>query len=194
VTIAANTSSLDSAKYLIVPQSAAGTFGQSSPFELRTATLGPAAVPVAQDVSSPSATGTAVQFDGLLRRLGRTRPARGGAVRSRPATGAAAVTVTPQLVTAPIRGSLRTFAVCSSLDCSRFAAVTARAVNVGQHIAIYLDTLAPPGGLDSADVDTLRQVFDSHLYLSPAAATCSKATPPPSRSTRSTTCTTRISI
>ncbi len=35
---------------------------------------------------------------------------------------------------------------------------------MGTHIAIYVDTLAPKPGLDSADLDTLKQVFDSRLY------------------------------
>src|SRR5437667_1405009 len=39
VTFAGNASAVDSAEYLLVPQSAAGTFGESSPFQLRTATL-----------------------------------------------------------------------------------------------------------------------------------------------------------
>src|SRR5690349_23025574 len=38
VTFPAN-ASVDSAEYLLVPQSVAGTFGESSPFQLRTATL-----------------------------------------------------------------------------------------------------------------------------------------------------------
>ena len=166
VTIAANSSTLDSAEYLIVPQSAAGTFGLSSPFELRTATLTGGATPVAElvgPVSSPRAA--AVQFDGMLRRVGRTRAARvGAAAGARPATGPGAAARTPQPVSPPTPGSLRKFAVCSALDCSRFTSVTARAENVGQHIAIYVDTLAPAGGLDSADIDTLKQVFDSRLY------------------------------
>jgi len=166
VTIAANASTLDSAEYLIVPQSAAGAFGQSSPFELRTASQAAAAMPAAQlvePVSSPRAV--AVQFDGMLRRVGRTRAARAGAAaRAHPAIGPAAAAVNPQPVSPPAPGSLRKFAVCSALDCSHFTAVTARAENVGAHIAIYVDTLAPAGGLDSADFDTLKQVFDSRLY------------------------------
>ena len=166
VTIAANSSTLDSAEYLIVPQSVTGTFGLSSPFELRTATLTGAATPAAQlvgPVSSPRAV--AVQFDGMLRRVGRTRVARvGAAARAGPAPGPGATALTPQPVSPPTPGRLRKFAVCSALDCSRFTSVTARAENVGQHIAIYVDTLAPAGGLDSADIDTLKQVFDSRLY------------------------------
>ena len=162
VTFPANASTIDSAEYLIVPQSAAPTFGESSPFALRPATLGPVGPLMAQYLSgSGSPRRIAVQFDGMLRRLGRTRPFGAGRTRQPPA----AATVAPQPAGPPVAGTLRTFAVCSSAaNCSTFAKVTARAVNVGQHIAIYVDTLAPAGGLDSADIDTLKQVFDTRLY------------------------------
>jgi hypothetical protein len=42
--------------------------------------------------------------------------------------------------------------------------VTAKVTTVGQHIAIYVDTAAPKPGLDSADLDTLKNVFDSRLF------------------------------
>jgi hypothetical protein len=35
---------------------------------------------------------------------------------------------------------------------------------VGAHVAIYVDTLAPTGGLSSSDIDTLQQTFDTHVY------------------------------
>src|SRR5207237_180796 len=47
---------------------------------------------------------------------------------------------------------------------TKFKRVGARARVVGAHVAIYIDTLAPAGGLDSAHLDTLRQVFDTLLY------------------------------
>src|SRR5438034_8959516 len=43
-------------------------------------------------------------------------------------------------------------------------AATARARTVVAHIAIYVDTAAPKAGLDSADLDTWKQEFDSRLY------------------------------
>src|SRR5258705_3117544 len=97
VTIAANASTLDSAEYLIVPQSAAGSFGQSSPFELRTASLAAAAMPAAQlvePVSSPRAV--AVQFDGMFRPVGRTPAARARApARPHPPSGPSASALKP---------------------------------------------------------------------------------------------------
>ncbi len=171
VAFPANTSAVDSAEYLLVPQSAARTFDRSSPFALRTATLTAAATPAAERLVPLSGNrAAAVQFDGLLRGLGRTRagPARAAASRL---LGVAAV---PATAAPPALGSLRTFTVCANkLDCSvasRFKTVGARARAVGAHVAIYVDTLAPANGLDSADVDTLKQVFDTLLYPLDSAA------------------------
>jgi len=149
VTIAANASTLDSAEYLTVPQSAAGTFGLSSPFELRTASLAAVAMPAAQlvePVSSPVAV--AVQFDGMLRRIGRVRAAgAGAAARSHPMTGPAPAALAPQPAGAPALGSLRKFAVCSALDCSHFKSASAKCVTSGYLAGFFfppdLDTTAP---------------------------------------------------
>src|SRR6058998_471947 len=170
VTFAANLSAIDSAEYLLVPQSAAGTFGESSPFLLRTTTLTAAAPAVGQGViASSSPRLAAVQFDGFLRHLARSGPA-GAAALARSAAVPSPTTVTPLPAGPPSPGSLRTFTVCAKLDCSSFKAVTARARTVGAHIAIYVDTAAPKAGLDSADLDTLKQEFDSRLYPLDTAA------------------------
>ncbi|HTR21962.1 MAG TPA: hypothetical protein VMH88_14010 [Gemmatimonadales bacterium] len=146
----------DSAEYLLVPQSAAGSPGQSSPFQLRGATAAPVA-PSQRLLAARWATSSAVQFDAMLRRLAATGayavPRPTGLVPSR------AVAAGP-----PAPGSLRTFLVCAKLDCSMFQHVAARAQSVGARIAIYVDTLAPAGGLDSADLDTLTQLFDQRLF------------------------------
>src|SRR5947199_212780 len=64
VTFAANLSAVDSVEYLLVPQSTAGTFGESSPFLLRTTTLTAAAPAVGQGViASSSPRLAAVQAD-----------------------------------------------------------------------------------------------------------------------------------
>jgi len=160
VTLPAN-ASVDTVEYLLVPQSAAATFGESSPFQLRTATLAAAAMPLAQRlVQSASPRAAATQFDGMLRTLGRAH-AFGAATARRPVRAAAAAA---PLAGPPTVGSLRTFAVCAALDCGAFKNVTARAKAVGAHVAIYIDTLAPAGGLDSTHLDTLRQVFDTLIY------------------------------
>ena len=154
--------SVDSAEYLLVAQSAAGTFGRSSPFQLRAATVTAAAMPPAPRGDAPSSPrATATRFDGMLRALGRAH-ASGAASGRRTAPAAAPRALVAS--TPPVVGSLRTFAVCAALDCTKFKKVGARARVVGAHVAIYIDTLAPAGGLDSAHLDTLRQVFDTLLY------------------------------
>ena len=172
ITFAANGSAIDSAEYLIVSQSAAGTFGASSPFVLRTATLAATASPAAERLMPLSGSRiAALQFDGFLRRLGRTRAAPARAAASRLPGAAAGL---PAAAAPPALGSLHTFTVCANkLDCSvasQFKTVGARARAVGAHVAIYVDTLAPANGLDSADVDTLKQVFDTLLYPLDSAA------------------------
>ena len=154
--------SADSAEYLLVPQSAAATFGESSPFQLRTATLGATAM-LGRRLAEPASPRTAAtRFDGMLRALGHARSfTAAAALRSAPGAAAPRALLAP---TPPVVGNIRSFVVCNSLDCSTFKTVSARARAVGAHVAIYIDTLAPAGGLDSAHLDTLRQVFDTLLY------------------------------
>src|SRR3989454_1733389 len=169
VTFAANLSAIDSAEYLLVPQSVAGTFGESSPFLLGTTTLAAAPAVPQGGIASSSPRLAAVQFDGFLRHLARSGPA-GAAALARSAAVPSPTTVTPLPAGPPSPGSLRTFTVCAKLDCSSFKAVTAQARTVGAHIAIYVDTTAPKAGLDSADLDTLKQEFDSRLFPLDTAA------------------------
>jgi hypothetical protein len=100
-----------------------------------------------------------MRFDQFLRGVGRTQP-----VPSRTAPAAQLAAGAAPAATPPTVGSVRQFAVCSNLQCTKFAMVGAKAQAVGAHVAIYVDTLAPPNGLDSADIDTLRQTFDARLY------------------------------
>ena len=162
VTFPANAAA-DSAEYLVVPQSVTATSGTTAPFQLHGAALG-ATAPLAALAPPTPAQGSSVAtaFDGFLRSLARRRgytvpPARGRSLA--PAGAAVAVAASP-----PVLGTLQTFTVCDTLDCSSFKNVGARVKAVGAHIAIYVDTLAPAAGLDSADLDTLKQVFDSRLY------------------------------
>jgi hypothetical protein len=60
--------------------------------------------------------------------------------------------------------SLRTFQVCAKTDCTRFDRVGARVRAVKTKVAIYVDTLAPAGGLDSASLDSIADIFDRRLY------------------------------
>lgn len=160
-TFPANASSINSAEYLVVAQAATSAPDTSASFVLSSATLS-AAFLAAQRVTppSPALTTTATAFDHLMRQLGRSGHVSAPAAAGRPPAAAA---VAPA-ATPPVPGSQRTFAVCSNFNCTTSKAVTATAVAVGLHVAIYVDTMAPKPGLSAADIDTLRQVFDTLLY------------------------------
>ncbi|HEV2750038.1 MAG TPA: hypothetical protein VGV12_05875 [Gemmatimonadales bacterium] len=168
-TFPANASSIDSAEYLVLAHSTGGNPGGSAAFTLVNLTPSPTAPPAkAMIVRSGMIAGSgprsaAVAFDRYLRSLGRTH-----AASLRPAARAPAAASVPATITPPTVGSLRTFTVCDNRATCEFASdfkkVGARALAVGAHVAIYVDTLAPPNGLDSADIDTLKQVFDARLY------------------------------
>jgi len=168
VTFPAN-SAADSAEYLVVPQSVTGSSGATAPFQLHGTAVGATAILAALASPTPArGSSVATAFDGFLRSLARRRgytvPAVGARARA-PTAAAQAVAASP-----PVLGTLRTFTVCDTLNCSSFKNVTARVKAVGAHIAIYVDTLAPSPGLDSADLDTLKQEFDSRLYPLDTAA------------------------
>lgn len=159
VRFAANASGIDSTEYLVVAQSAAGTSGQSSPFRLQGGTAAATgAALVAAGASPATRSETAVLFDARMRAMARNR--------SYPFVPAALAAAAPlrAAMAPPIAGSLRVFKVCGNLSCSTIKNVAARARVVGQHIAVYVDTLAPAAGLDSAELDSLKQVFDTRLY------------------------------
>src|SRR6266550_71149 len=164
VTVAANASAVDSAEYLLVPQSASSSPGASSPFRLQAVSLQPAA-PFAMATppagAPPSRRSAALSFDWFLRHAAASR------AYGVPPAGPR-VPLTPLVVAAgpPALGSLRAFKVCGNLTCSAsaFKTVGARVQSLGAHIAVYVDTLAPANGLTTTDLDSLRNVFDGRLY------------------------------
>lgn len=169
VAFPANASAIDSAEYLVVPQSAAGAPQDSTPYQLGGANLTAARFPALQRLYPPGPRAArrqvAVQFDRFLRRLGRTHgvsPAPGA-----PTTQGAAIFTPPATITPPMLDSLRTFTVCANLSCfgpGGTKQVTGKVTTLGKRIAIYIDTLAPAGGLDTASLDTLQQAFDTLLF------------------------------
>lgn len=155
-------------EYLLVPQSASGTPNDSQSFRLQGMALALAGVGperVAQE-APPTELGPAEQFHLFLRRSERARsypapagPAAAPVAEPAPAPQAAATV-------APVdSGHVRTFKVCGDLQCSQpLPTVTATALKVGEHIAIYVDNNAPQPGLSQQDLDTLRVIFDTLLY------------------------------
>src|SRR3989454_230645 len=161
VTIAANASMTDSAEYLVIAQSAGGTRGDSAAFQLGSSAL--TAAVVAQVVPPETQSSVAAQFDHFLREAARTGryPATPNSLVALPEPNVSASTGP---AVAPPVGDARTFKVCANLTCSSLVNVGAIARAVVGHIAIYVDTLAPKNGLDSAEVDTLAQLFEHHVY------------------------------
>jgi hypothetical protein len=164
IAFAANVSTTDSAEYLLVLLSTGGNPGDSAAFTLGSATAAGitavASVPLAA-APRPRAS-AAASFDRFLRGVERNprvlAALRPGAFLAPPASSA------PQRVTPPVVSSLRSFTVCANINCSSMKTITAAVRSVGAHVAIYVDTLAPTGGLAAADIDTLQQTFDTHVY------------------------------
>src|SRR5437879_4023389 len=105
ITFPANTS-VDSAEYLLVAQSATGDTAQASPFALRAATPTPAPMAVAQLLAQPAAPPSpAVRFDAMLRARGRALRFPAAAQRTAPTAAA----VSPPLASPPTVGTLRSF-------------------------------------------------------------------------------------
>ena len=150
-------------EYLVVPQSGSTTPNDSEPFRLGGTLL--AAPPMSRALLAPrSGSSAAQEFDLHLRRAERELAAQvPGPLRAPPP---------PRVVTASIpvdSGNVRTFKVCNVATCdprkaSTLSSVTATALKVGTHIAIYVDKAAPVPGLTQSDLDDLRAVFDTLLY------------------------------
>ncbi len=165
---AANASTTDSAVYLVVVQSAGGPPGDAAAYQVGARLSAPPPVP---ELAVPAAPrrGSSVQraFDAHQRqRARRAAPeAARAALRADLFPGGAAKVITP-----PDSGSLRTFSVCSNLTCTTYKPATGRALFVGAHIALYVDTLAPSPGLSAANIDSLAMVFDQTVYPLDTAA------------------------
>jgi len=146
-------------EYLVVPQSASSTPDDSQGFKLGGTAL---AAPPAPSASFAAGPGAAQQFDLRLRLAEREFAAQvPGPLRAPPRISAAATPVDS--------GNVRTFKVCNTVNCdprkpSTLSSVTATALKVGMHIAIYVDNAAPQPGLTQSDLDNLRAVFDTRLY------------------------------
>ena len=146
-------------EYLVVPQSASSIPDDSQGFTLGGTALAALSAPGASLVAS---LGVAQQFDLRLRLAEREFAAQvPRPLRAPPRISVAATPVDS--------GNVRTFKVCNTLNCdprkpSTLSSVTATALKVGTHIAIYVDNAAPQPGPTQSDLDNLRAVFDTRLY------------------------------
>jgi hypothetical protein len=153
------------AEYLHVPQLASGTPGTSAAFRLDGDTIRPA--PSAPAPQARASLSPAEQFHTFLR-LGDERRSWGLLPELGPPPAPSGPQRSP--TGPPTMNQLRTFMVCAKIDCSRFDRVGARVKAVKTKVAIFVDTLAPAGGLDSAAFDSVAALFDSRLYALDTAA------------------------
>ena len=116
VTFAANASTIDSAEYLVLPQSGGGAAGSSAPFLLRSATpVTGMVMPQVAFISAGARRSSALAFDRFLREMGRTR----SYPRLAPPAPSAAPSATAPIPSAaagpPTVGSLRSFKCARTL-------------------------------------------------------------------------------
>src|SRR2546427_5612183 len=159
VAFAANQSGSD-IEYLLVPQAATGTPGDESSFWLRGATLAASSAPAPAPFAPSVQLAPAARFHQFLRESEQQL------YLSNPPT-IHAFTAPRVALAPPAVGDVGTFSVCSNLDCTSKTTVTATAKQVGVHIAIFVDNNAPPppNGLSDADLLSLRDKFDTLLYV-----------------------------
>src|SRR5881296_705644 len=154
----ANTSG-PQAEYLLVAQAATGRPNFSGSFLLQGATLAAAgAAPALAAQVAPAPLSAADRLHLFLRESERNL-----AVQMGPSAAFPPRAPTTPLVPDQLGDTLRV-KVCGNLDCQvrTMVTVTAIAQKVGTHLAIYVDTLAPP--FTQQDLDNLQAVFDGRLY------------------------------
>jgi len=161
VVFANNPSGIDSAIYLVVPQSATGVPGVTTSFSLHGDTVRPVLAAAQSYVPAPT---LAQQFHDFLRQSEQRRFF--GSAPSGPAPAAVAPFGAPP----DTLNQQRSFSVCSNLTCSIFKRITATAKAVDSTLVIYVDNAAPAGGLSTFDLDTLGKTFDNKLYPLDTAA------------------------
>ena len=166
--------SVSATEYLLVPQAATGTPNDTQSFKLVGSALTPSAMAslVAPPGPAPAAAGAAERFHLFLRQAERSRaypvpPQPQRPTGLQPTVQAAAQASPPprRPFTSADSGMINSFKVCGNLTCKTpLPTVDAALMKIGQHIALYVDTAAPPPGLSQADLDALRAVFDTQLY------------------------------
>lgn len=154
-----NASVTDSASYLLAPQIATDAEGAIAAFILEGDTVHAALAAAAAGPATGGGLGVGERFHDFLRVQERTHYS---ALTLAPPAAAAAPVVT--LAGPPAVGDARSFKVCSKLDCSALATVSAHAKTVNGHLAIYVDDSAPANGLTQTDLDSLGALFDTRLY------------------------------
>ena len=152
----------DGAEHLYIPLATAGQetpSGVSAPYLLSGVSAATAAAPVPAPVLSAFQRPLAPQaFHSMLR--AREKSLAGNLSRALFNQGQLRAGETAP----PVVGEQRSFNVCSSTTCSEFVQATATAKAVGERVAIFVDNFAPAGGYSDADLNSVRTLFDQHLY------------------------------
>ena len=159
----------DGSTYMVVPQFASGTGGQSQvAYQMGTFATGSAdRVPYvaggAGNAMGPSfqlqppAKGIRQKFDFALREKERKLSL----------TAKRQPTLPPGIARGggpPSVGDTGIFWVCGDLNCDTFKRDTSIVNYVGTHVAIFLSVNSPGGGLSAGDISALGATFDKDLY------------------------------
>lgn len=115
----------------------------------------PAAPAMTARALRTSPASAAERFHAGLRRREATLPATPGVLRPRASIAADSV----------VLGGMQTFMACANFECSTYREVRAVARFVGSSIAVYVDSLAPDGGLSDADLAEVGALFDQQLFV-----------------------------
>jgi len=152
------------AEYLLVIASTSGarsSTGIQGAYVLRASTPASASAeqsPASAPVMTPRRRSVAAEFDAMLRERERELAASRGAVPAAPPAGN--VVAAP-----PVVGEVKSFKVCSNLQCTAFGTVMATARFVGQHAAVFIDNEVPLNDpLQPADAAELGTAFDTYHY------------------------------
>ena len=148
------------AQHLVVVASTSGNrsaTGIQGPYVLRGSSPLSASAAPAPSFDPVAASGgrvsVAARFDATLRELEDRLARERVAVPAAPPPGIAAAP--------PVVGEVKSFKVCTNLQCSAFGTVQATARYVGDHAAVFIDNDVPQNDpLTPADAAELGQAFD----------------------------------
>jgi len=170
------------AQYLIVPEFAAGdvsdvstsyVLSDSDALSAPASGVVAARVPTANfgaALPTQSVRGAGMRqlrFDRALRAVEREAVAKGSWAHGTNAPRSSVrASVTPQPAVIPPEGSIRTFRVISTFSVQNpaYTTVNAKLQYVGANTLVYLDTLSPPNGFTSTQLNAFGQMIDQTFY------------------------------
>jgi hypothetical protein len=152
------------AQHLMVLASTSGnrsSTGIQGPYVVRGSSPASASaepVPEADAAAVSSGRETvAARFDITLRELEARLARERGAMPAAPPVG--------RVAAPPVVGEVKSFRVCTNLQCSQFTTVQATARYVGTHAAVFIDNDVPQNDpLTPADAAELGSTFDTHHH------------------------------